>query len=330
LVLYPKPKKEENRLPKAQAGEELKLLELETKQNFTQPPPRYTEGSLVKELEARGIGRPSTYAPIIATIQGRDYVIKEKGKFIPTELGLYLSEYLVANFPDLMEFKFTARLEDQLDRISEGELDGLSYLESYNILLEKDLNKAMKSEGIKAKGGIPLEDTCPECGQQLVIKEGRFGRFKACSGYPDCQYKQSMARKEATPLDENCPECGSQLVMRHGKYGAFVACSDYPKCKYVKKETHDTGIACPAGCGGTIVRKKTKRGKIFYGCSRFPKCKYATWDEPVAESCPECGRPFVLRKNLLRGKPYLYCSDEKCSFKQTVESRKIWEVENSK
>ena len=329
LVLYPKPKTEENVLPKAQAGEKLKLLDLETKQNFTQPPPRYTEGSLVKELEARGIGRPSTYAPIIATIQGRDYVIKEKGRFIPTDLGLYLSEYLVDNFPDLMEFKFTARLEDQLDRISEGELDMLSYLESYNALLEKDLDEAMKAEGIKAKGGIPLEDVCPECGKQLVIKEGRFGRFKACSGYPDCQYKQSMARKEAEPLDENCPKCGSKLVMRHGKYGAFVACSNYPKCKYVKKDTKDTGILCPTECGGTIVRKKTKRGKIFHGCSRFPQCKYATWDEPVAQPCPECERPFVLRKNLIKGKPYLYCSDENCSYKKMLEPRKIWEDRNT-
>lgn len=328
LVLYPSPKKEDNVLPEAEAGESLKLLELETKQNFTQPPSRFTEGSLVKELEARGIGRPSTYAPIIATIQGRDYVIKEKGKFIPTELGLYLSEYLVANFPDLMEFKFTARLEDQLDRISEGDLDGLSYLKSYNALLEKDLNEAMKAEGIKARGGIPLEDTCPECGQRLVIKEGRFGRFKACSGYPDCQYKQSLLRKEVKSLDEFCPECGSRLVVRHGKYGDFVACSNYPKCKYIKKDTQDTGISCPEDCGGTLVRKKTKKGKIFYGCSRFPKCKYATWDEPVAETCPECGRPFVLRKNLLKGQPYLYCSDEACSFKQPVEPKKIWENRN--
>lgn len=330
MVLYPKPKKEENVLPKAQSGEELKLLELETKQNFTQAPPRYTEGSLVKELEARGIGRPSTYAPIIATIQGRDYVIKEKGKFIPTEVGLYLSDYLVTNFPDLMEFKFTARLEDQLDRISEGELDGLSYLKSYNVLLEKDLDEAMKAEGIKAKGGIPLEDACPECGKQLVIKEGRFGRFKACTGYPDCQYKKSMVRKEAKLLDEDCPDCGSKLVMRHGKYGAFVACSNYPKCKYVKKDTKDTGIACPENCGGTLVGKKTKKGKIFYGCSSYPKCKYATWDEPVAQPCPNCARPFVLRKNLINGQPYLYCSDEKCSFKQTVEPKKIWEDQNTK
>jgi DNA topoisomerase-1 len=118
--------------------------------------------------------------------------------------------------------------------------------------------------------------------------------------------------------------------MRHGKYGAFVACSNYPKCKYVKKDVKDTGIACPTNCGGTLVRKKTKRGKIFYGCSRFPQCKYATWDEPVAEPCPECERPFVLRKNLIKGEPYLYCSDEKCPFKKTVESKKIWENQNTK
>jgi DNA topoisomerase-1 len=138
-----------------------------------------------------------------------------------------------------------------------------------------------------------------------------------------------MVRKEAKPLDENCPECDSKLVMRHGKYGAFVACSNYPKCKYVKKDTKDTGIACPTNCGGTLARKKTKKGKIFYGCSRFPQCKYATWDEPVAQPCPECEKPFVLRRNLIKGTPYLYCSDEKCSFKKTVESRKVWENQNS-
>jgi DNA topoisomerase-1 len=218
-----------------------------------------------------------------------------------------------------MEFKFTARLEEELDRISEGETQWLDYLSSYNSLLNKDVDEAMKAEGIRAKGGIPLEEICPECGKTLVIKEGRFGRFKACSGYPDCQYKQSMTKKEATPLEENCPQCGSQMVMRHGKYGAFAACSDYPRCKYIKKDTQDTGIACPTGCGGTLVRKKTKKGKFFHGCSNFPKCKFATWDEPVAKPCPVCGRDFVLRKNTMKGKPTLYCSDDKCSFKETED-----------
>ena len=168
-------------------------------------------------------------------------------------------------------------------------------------------------------------DVCPECGKQLVIKEGRFGRFKACSGYPDCQYKQSMARKEAKPLDENCPECDSKLVMRHGKYGAFVACSNYPKCKYIKKEKKDTGIPCPLECEGTLIRRKTRKGKIFYGCSSYPNCKFATWDEPIAQPCPECGRVFVIRKNVFKGKPYLHCSNEECHYKETVEPEKIWE-----
>ena len=317
LALYPNMKKEENVLPKAQEGEKLTLLNIESKQNFTQPPPRYTEGSLVKELEAKGIGRPSTYAPIISTLQGRVYVFKEKGRFIPSDLGLFVTDYLIKNFPDLMEFEFTARLEAELDLISEGKQEWLMYLKSYYALLEKDLREAMKGESTKKKG-IPVEEKCPECGQQLVIKEGRYGRFRACSGYPECRFKESLIKKEVKPLDETCPECGSQLVMRKGKYGTFAACSDYPKCKYIKKEKKDTGIPCPLECEGTLIRRKTRKGRIFYGCSEFPKCKFATWDEPVPQPCPECGRPFILKKNLLKGKPYLYCSDEKCPYKESV------------
>lgn len=317
LALYPKMKKEDNILPKAQEGEKLKLLNIESKQNFTQPPPRYTEGSLVKELEAKGIGRPSTYAPIISTLQGRVYVFKEKGRFIPSDLGLFVTDYLIKNFPDLMDFEFTARLEAELDLISEGKQEWLMYLKSYYSRLEKDLREAKKGESIK-KNGIPVEENCPECGKPLVIKEGKYGRFRACSGYPDCRFKESLIKKEVKPLDETCPDCGSQLVMREGKYGTFAACSDYPKCKYIKKEKKDTGIPCPLECEGTLIRRKTRKGKIFYGCSEFPKCKFATWDEPVSQPCPECGRHFVLKKNTLKGKPCLYCSDEKCSFKETI------------
>jgi len=317
LALYPKRKKEDNILPKAQEGEKLKLRDIESKQNFTQPPPRYTEGSLVKELEAKGIGRPSTYAPIISTLQDRVYVFKEKGRFIPSDLGLFVTDYLIENFPDLMEFEFTARLEAELDLISQGKQEWLMYLKSYYSLLEKDLREAMKGESIK-KNGIPVDENCPECGKPLVIKEGKYGRFRACSGYPDCRFKESLIKKEVKPLDETCPDCGSQLVMRRGKYGAFAACSDYPKCKYIKKEKKDTGIPCPLECEGTLIRRKTRKGKIFYGCSEFPKCKFATWDEPLSQPCPECGRHFVLKKNTLKGKPYLYCSDEKCSFKETI------------
>jgi DNA topoisomerase-1 len=317
LRLYPQNKKSEDKLPRATAGEILSLLDIESKQNFTQPPPRYTEGTLVKELEAKGIGRPSTYAPIIATIQGRVYVVKEEGKFIPTDLGMFVSDYLVENFPDLMEFKFTANFEEALDLISEGRKDWQDYLTDYYSLLDADLKKAMEQEGTKAKG-IPVAETCPECGKQLVIKDGRYGRFKACSGYPDCKFKQSMVKKEVKKLEEACPECGSQLVERRGKYGLFVACSNYPACRYVKKETLDTGIPCPEGGGGTLVRKKTKRGKIFYGCSRFPKCQYATWDEPIRVPCPRCGHKFLLRKNTAKVKSE-YCPNPECEYTLTKD-----------
>jgi DNA topoisomerase-1 len=324
LALTAKEKKEEEILPKVEAGEELKLIDLESKQNFTQAPPRFTEGSLVKELEARGVGRPSTYAPIISTLQNRVYVVKEKGKFIPTDLGLFVTDFLLENFSDLMEYEFTVRLEEELDRISEGELSCVDYLKSYYSLLDKDIKEAMKVQGVKATG-IPLEDVCPECGRKLVIKEGRYGRFKACSGYPECEYRESLVKKEVKPLEETCPECGNQLVMRTGRYGIFVACSNYPECKYVKKEKKDTGIPCPQGCGGTIVRLKTRKGKIFFGCSKYPECDFATWDEPIHQPCPECGREFVLRRNLIRGTPFLHCSNEECDYKETVEREKIWE-----
>ncbi|MFQ6108880.1 MAG: type I DNA topoisomerase [Candidatus Aminicenantales bacterium] len=326
LALYPRKIKEEKVLPKAEEGELLKLIELESKQNFTQPPSRYTEGSLVKELEARGIGRPSTYAPIIATLQDRVYVVREKGRFIPTELGLFVTDYLIKNFPKLMEFEFTAKLEEELDRISEGQQDWLAYLRSYYSLLEKDLAKAMEEEGVKGKG-IPLEDVCPECGRRLVIKEGRYGRFRSCSGYPECKYRESMVKREATLLEEKCPQCGSNLVLRMGKYGSFIACSNYPQCTYTKKERKDTGIPCPLDCGGTIVQRKTRKGKIFYGCSHFPKCRFATWDEPLARPCPECGRSFIFRRNPIKGKPSLYCIGEECGYKEETERRKLWESE---
>jgi DNA topoisomerase-1 len=324
LALSAGQKKEEKILPKVEAGEELKLIDLESKQNFTQHPPRFTEGSLVKELEAKGVGRPSTYAPIISTLQNRMYVVKDQGKFIPTDLGIFVTDFLVKNFSDLMEYEFTVRLEEELDRISEGELSWVDYLKSYYSFLDKDLKEAGEVESVKATG-IPLEDVCPKCGKKLVIKEGRYGRFKACSGYPDCEFKESLVKKEVTPLDEECPECQSQLVIRSGRYGNFVACSNYPKCKYVKSEKKDTGIRCPKGCGGTIVRKKTRKGKIFHGCSKYPDCDFATWDEPLPQPCPECGREFVLRKNLIKGEPFLHCSNEECEYKETVEREKIWE-----
>ncbi|HQE64873.1 MAG TPA: type I DNA topoisomerase [Candidatus Saccharicenans sp.] len=298
-------------LPVAREGEILTLLNLENKQNFTQPPPRYTEATLVKELEARGIGRPSTYAPIISTLQNRTYVVKEEGRFKPTELGIYVTDFLVKYFTELFDYRFTARMEEQLDRISDGQADWLEVLRRYYELLEKYLQQGQETDSVK-KNGIPVEDKCPRCGRNLVIKEGRYGRFKACSGYPECKYRESLVKKETKTIEAKCPLCGSPLVYRRGKYGTFIACSNYPRCKYIHKENSDTGLPCPLGCGGTIIKRKTKRGKYFYGCSHYPQCRFATWDEIVQETCPQCGSTYLLKKLVKKGKPYLYC--QKCDY----------------
>jgi len=305
-------KEEAGLLPVAKEGEVLTLLDLQSKQNFTQPPPRYTEATLVKELEARGIGRPSTYAPTIATLQDRTYVIKEEGRFKPTELGMFVTDFLVKYFTELFDYKFTAKMEEQLDRISDGEADWLESLRQYYQPLQKYLEQGQETESIK-RNGIPVEDKCPRCGRNLVIKEGRYGRFKACSGFPECDYSEPLIKKETKILETKCPLCGSPLVYRRGRYGTFIACSNYPKCKYIHKENSDTGIPCPLGCGGTIVKRKTRKGKYFYGCSNYPKCKFASWDEVVSESCPQCGAKYLLKKTPAKGKPYLYCQN--CDYK---------------
>jgi DNA topoisomerase-1 len=321
LAAWPNGNGDKELLPKAAAGETLRLVELESKQKFTEPPPRYTEGTLVKELEARGIGRPSTYAPTIATIQTRTYVVKEEGKFRPTELGTYVTDFLVTHFAKLMEYKFTAHMEEELDAISEGVRKGVESLREYYALLETYLKAGGATEGVK-QTGIPLEEKCPKCGAALVIKGGRFGRFKACSAYPACKFRESLDKRESKPLDETCPQCGSQLEQKFGRFGPFVACSNYPKCKYIKKENVETGFGCPLGCGGKVLRRKTRRGKIFFGCGNYPKCTFASWDELVDRPCPKCGAKVLYRKNLLRGEPYVFCKNEKCAFKEAAPREK--------
>lgn len=311
--------KESGQLPLAKEGEILTLLDLQGKQNFTQPPPRYTEASLVKELEARGIGRPSTYAPIISTLQDRTYVVKEEGRFKPTELGMFVIDFLVKYFAELFDYKFTARMEEKLDRISDGQANWLESLKQYYELLQKYLKHGHETESIK-KNGIPVEDKCPRCGRNLVIKEGRYGRFKACSGYPECDYSEPLVKRETKTIEAKCPLCGSALVYRRGKYGTFIACSNYPKCKYIHKDNSETGLACPLGCGGRIIKRKTRRGKYFYGCSNYPKCKFASWDEVLAQTCPKCGANFLLKKEPAKGKPYIYCRS--CDYVNYLEEEK--------
>lgn len=264
-------------LPEAEEGEELKLIEIIPKQNFTQPPPRYTEGTLVKELEQRGIGRPSTYATILSTLQERVYVIKDKGKFIPTELGMFVVDTLIKYFPTLMDYNFTAKMEKELDDISEGEKEWVSVPRDFYSILDRNLKEAEK-EMEKVKG-IPTKERCPKCGSPIVMKKGKFGMFYACSSYPSCDYTANIEKKGNT-LKENCPLCGSPLVKKKGKYGTFIACSSYPKCNYIKKNEKKTEIPCPNGCGGYIVERKSKKGKKFYTCSSYPKCNYLSWVKP--------------------------------------------------
>ena len=324
LALTPKGENgEKETLPPAKEGETLALRQIEPKQNFTQPPARYTEGTLVKELEAKGIGRPSTYAPIISTLQNRTYVVKNEGKFVPSELGMFVTEFLIKNFPDIMEIRFTAQMEEELDKIEEGSLEWTGSLKEFYAKLDVDLKAAMKVDSVKASG-IPLDEICPKCAKPLVLKSGKFGSFKACSGYPDCDFKEAMVKKEVIILDEKCPECASPLVQRTGRYGLFIACSNYPTCKYIKKKkSEDTGLACPNDCGGTILKRETKRGRFFYGCSLFPKCRFATWDEPQKRPCPKCGKPFILRKSTKKDGTYLHCQDENCGWKEVLEEATI-------
>lgn len=279
LKIYAPEEEEEEKtvLPEAKEGEILRLLEIIPKQNFTQPPPRYTEGTLVKELEQRGIGRPSTYATILSTLQERVYVVKDKGKFIPTELGMFVVDTLIKYFSTIMDYNFTAKMEKELDEISEGEKDWVSVPKSFYSVLDKNLKEAEK-EMDKVKG-IPTKEVCPKCGSPLIMKKGKFGMFYACSSYPTCDYTANIEKKNNL-LKENCPICGSPLIKRKSKYGTFIACSNYPKCNFIKKNEKKTDIPCPNGCGGYIVERISRKGKKFYTCSSYPKCKYLSWIKP--------------------------------------------------
>jgi DNA topoisomerase-1 len=308
-------------VPALTEGERLKLLGLDPKQHFTQPPPRYTEASLVKILEERGIGRPSTYAQILSTIQDRGYVRREKGTLYPTDLGLQVTDMLVPHFPEVMDVEFTAQLEESLDRIEEGEAGWVETVKDFYREFEKDLKRASKKME-DYKGGVKTGEDCPECGEPLVEKWGRFGKFLACSAYPGCKYTKDLGgegrqRIEDQPTDEICPTCGKPMVVKHGRFGKFIACSGYPECKTTKPVT--IGIACPErGCSGQIVERRSKRGRTFYACSEYPQCTFSLWLRPVAEPCPRCAAPFLTERMARGGKRLRACFRAGCDYKQEV------------
>ena len=311
---------QEGAVPLLEEGEVLTLLDLDPKQHFTQPPPRFTEASLIKALEELGIGRPSTYASILGTIiNDRGYVHRERRTLSPTELGMAVTDKLIPYFQDIMNVEFTAQMEDNLDKIEEGQRKWVDTVREFYEPFKRDLARA-KREMQSEKVGAPTGETCPECGSELLEKRGRFGKFLACSSYPDCRYTRNLdgsGRAEDEPANENCPTCGKPMVIKHGRFGKFIACSGYPECKTTKPVT--LGIACPEpGCTGQLVERRSRKGRTFFGCSAYPNCKFVVWRRPVNEPCPKCGAAFVTER-VLKNRTVRSCAREGCDFEREVE-----------
>ena len=315
--IYPVDFKEEGQIPTLKKGDSINPKSVETAQHFTQPPARYTEGTLVKELEAKGIGRPSTYASIISRLLDRKYVVEKGKKLFPTELGELVKKILIKLFPDIFHVKFTSEMEMELDEIEKGKKKYIELMnEFYGKLSERIKNVDENRGAIKSDIEEKTDKKCPKCGAPLVIKWGRYGKFLACSNYPKCKYTEPLEKKEPKekkPVGRDCPKCGAPLVYVHGKYGDFIACSNYPKCKYT--ESISTGIKCPEkDCDGEIVQKRSKRGRIFYGCSNYPKCKFSTWYKPIAKKCPKCGNYYMEEHKNKDGSLTLVCP--KCGYSE--------------
>ncbi|MCB9481501.1 MAG: type I DNA topoisomerase [Desulfobacteraceae bacterium] len=328
-------------LPPLSEKEKLLREKITPSQHFTQPPARYTEASLVKALEENGIGRPSTYATILSTIKNKGYVVLESRKFYPTELGIIVTDLLVDNFPEILNVDFTAKFEDDLDKIEHSELDLLDVLNSFYKRFENNLNEAEKNM-LSIKGvGLSTGMKCPECKTgELKIKVGKNGPFIACDKYPDCTFSSNYERDEKGNIrlvknetleaeipesDKTCPKCGKDMVIKQGRFGPFLACSGYPDCKFTQSlanagEKNKTGVKCPeAGCNGELVEKRSRRGKIFYGCNKFPECSFALWDKPVNKKCPLCSNPFLVEKETKKEGKQLKCINKDCGFKEKIE-----------
>lgn len=314
--------------PDIKEGDTFKLESAYSIQHFTKPKPRFTESSLIKEMEELGIGRPSTYSAIISNIQSKKYVKKEENRFYPTELGELVTGLLVKSFPKILDVEFTARMEDELDKVEYGEKDWQEILKEFYSSFKEKLDNAKKEMRDVKKEEIKTDIKCDKCGKEMVIKWGRNGHFLACSGYPDCKNtKEVMKMKDGTvkPLErettgDKCEKCGANMIVRNGRFGRFLACEKYPECKFTKSIT--TGVKCPEeSCDGELVERRTRRGKRFFGCNKYPKCKYATWYPPVNEPCPQCKAPFLVEKYRKDKPNTLECLDKDCGFKKTSEEQ---------
>ncbi len=329
LAVSPQKAAEGEELPKLSEGQTVALTKFEKEQKFTQPPPRYSEASLVRELEEKGIGRPSTYASIISTLIDRDYTTLEEKHFVPTDLGRIVCEKLSKHFVTLMDVGFTAQMEDALDKVAEGDRNWVDLLKDFVQDFDPTLKKASE-EMETVKQGLETDIVCTECGKPMVIKFGKAGTFLACSGYPDCKNTTNFSRDEDgkiqivdRPQEEpekvgTCPDCGSDLIIKKARTGSrFIACTGYPKCKHA--EPFSTGVKCPRCADGMLVEKSSKRGKIFYSCNQYPKCDYAIWDWPVEEACPVCeSKILTIKTTKARGK-HIACPEKSCRYTRSLD-----------
>ncbi|MBE6569546.1 MAG: type I DNA topoisomerase [Ruminococcaceae bacterium] len=307
------------RIPALNEGESLNALSIEPEQHFTEPPARYNEASLIKFLEEKGIGRPSTYTPIITLIISRGYVKRDGKSLVPTPLGEVITRIMCEQFPDIVDYQFTASMEDELDDVENGSKTMLNLLQDFYAVFKKELDAAMENVS-KEDIEIPEEVTdieCEHCGAKMVVKNGRFGKFAACPNYPACKNTKPLT-KSGEVLVEKVPEiapmkcelCGSDMILRTGRYGSFYACVKYPECKFTKQKVKSLGVKCP-DCGGELLTKYGKNRTMFYSCENYPNCKFSSWDMPTNEKCPQCG-DMLLRK---KGKNLNVCRNAECGYK---------------
>ena len=311
-------------LPLLNEGELLKLLKLLHEQHFTQPPPRFSEATLVKELEEKGIGRPSTYASILSVIQDKEYVEKVEGRFRPTELGHIITTELVKHFPNELDVTFTAGMEEKLDQISEGEVEWQKVLGDFYGPFQQTLVKAQAEMRDVKREEIPTDIACVKCNHPMVIKWGKMGRFLACSNYPECKSTKDFKEIDGKIIvveeeltSEVCDKCGKPMAVKRGRFGRFLACTGYPDCKGTKPMS--IGVACPTCKVGYLTERRSRYGKVFFGCSRYPDCTFAAWDRPLPEACPTCAAPYLLQKYSKRDGPYIACSNKECDYRRAVD-----------
>jgi DNA topoisomerase-1 len=312
-------------LPDLQKGDALNLLSLEPRQHFTQPPPRYTQASLIKELDEKGIGRPSTYAAIISNILDREYVSQnESRQLLPTDLGFLVTDLLVESFPDILNVEFTASMEDELDKIEIGKEKWTKAMKRFYTPFERDLKKAEKEMRDVKRQEVPTDIECDKCGARMVIKWGRNGEFLACPQYPECKNTKNFKRSDTGEIEiiaeeevnETCEECGRPMLLRWGKFGKFLGCSGYPECKNIQplEKPVDLGVKCPECKQGNIKERKSRWGKVFYGCDKYPECKFASWDKPMPTPCPDCESPILVEKVTKRNGRTHRCYKKECGY----------------